>query len=115
MTGHLVTHIWQYKYPFLVLRLLLSYPLCNWTAEYYLRSREYETGLEFIRFARKILDANVGRIPALELEIYDRKLITMNLVLLDYLNRWNSYIEYFDSTLASKPYVIQYKKENSRP
>ncbi|TCX51983.1 MULTISPECIES: hypothetical protein [unclassified Dehalobacter] len=112
MIGNLAAQISQFKDPFLGLRLLLSYPLCNWVAEFFLRSREYEKGLEFIGFAQSVIEHNSGLIPELESEIYDRKLITMNLVLLDYLNRWNSYIEYFDQALASKPYTIQYKKEN---
>ncbi len=111
MNGNLTGYIAQQNDPLPGLRLLLSYPLSNWTAEYFLRSREYDRGLEFVDFARAVLARNAGRIPALESEVYDRKLITMNLVLLDYLNRWNSYIEYFDQALTSKPYFIQYKKE----
>ena len=105
MTGNLPANLVQFKDPLPGLRLLLSYPLCNWVVEFFLRSREYEKGLEFISYAYAVMGVNIDNIPEQEYTRWEKQLTRMTLTLLDYMNSWEAYIDYYDQSLASKPYI----------
>lgn len=110
--SHYLSH---HKDPFPVMKALLSYPLWNWTSQYFLYTREYEKGLDFIEHAYSIIYANGHRVSPSEYEKWDSKLIIKKLVLLDYMNSWDEYIEYFDEVFDTKKYSITYSntvKEN---
>lgn len=95
----------QYKDPFPVMKALLSYPLCNWVNEYFNYTRDYESGLNYVRYCRDIIEVNKEQISPSEGEKWDMYLITLKLNMLDRLNLWQEYIEYFDSLIDKKTYL----------
>lgn len=101
----LSNYLTQYKDPFPAMKVLLSYPLCNWVNEYFNYTRDFESGLYYISYCRSIIEANREQISPSEYAKWDRYLITLKLNMLDHLNLWEEYIEYYDSLIDSKPYI----------
>jgi L-rhamnose mutarotase len=92
----------RHKDPFPVMKVLLSYPLCNWINEYFLYTRDFEGGLYFVNYCRSIISANMKSIAPCELQKWDKYLIVLKLNMLDLLNLWQEYIDYFDTVFDSK-------------
>lgn len=97
----------RHKDPFPVIRVLLSYPLCNWVNEYFLSTRDFEGGIFFVSYCRSIISANMKRITPCELQKWDKYLIVLKLNMLDHLNLWQEYIDYFDTEFDSKLYNLR--------
>lgn len=96
----------RYKDPFPVMKVLLSYPLCNWVSEYFICTRDFEGGLYFVNYCRNIVSANLKRITLYELQKWDKYLIILKLNMLDHLNLWQEYLDYFDIVFSSKLYSL---------
>lgn len=107
---NLFSYLIKLKDPLPNLRVLLSYPLCNWVNEFFLTTRNYYSGLKFTDYANEIICNNTDRITPGEYERMDKKLTTYKLVMLDFLNDWDEYINLFDNTLANKKYYVLYPK-----
>lgn len=91
--------------PLDVVRILLSYPYCDFVNQVFKRTREYEAGLYFADFCYAVIGENVGIISEKEFFAWDKMLINLKLNMFDYLNYWNDYVSLYDYVLQSKEYT----------
>lgn len=108
-----VEHLKKYKDPFVSVKAILCSSLWNYVGEFFICTRNYESGLDFIDYCYDILDLNREKLTDKEFEHFDRTLIGFKLAMLDYLNRWSEYISYYEELLKTKDYVSTYVKSRN--
>lgn len=88
--------------PVQILRILFSYPYCNLISQFYLRTREYETGLLFVDRSRDLLEQYSSEIPQEEFQQIERDVSFLELSLYDALNLWQDYLDLFEQIFQEK-------------
>lgn len=89
--------------------ILLSYPMANFTSQYFIRTRDYDKGLQFVNKCQYIISTNKTSISCENLEKWELYLLTLKLALLDYSNDWEAYVELYNKepTLSSHPAIAK--------
>lgn len=108
--------------PLKAMEILLSYPLVNFTSQYFRRTREYDMGLQFVDRCQQIISANKASISYEKIEEWKQYLITLKLTLLDFSNDWEAYIDIYKkdltkpvhSTIAKRYEIICRKLERKK-
>lgn len=111
---NLYQYIKKYDNPFNVIKAILSYPINNWVNEYFLYTRDFEGGIFFVEYCYSVINYNYNHTPANKYEKWDIYLIMLKLNMLDHLNHWEKYIEYFDLVLTTRPYRVRIYAQNSK-
>ncbi len=93
------------------MRTLMSCPYTDFVSELFLRTREYELGLDFLDICRNLLEEYIVDIPIEEAQNIEHHINFMELNFYDYLNQWQQYLDFFEYIFLekrSKPYILTY-------
>lgn len=91
-----------------LMRLLFSYPYCNLIPQYFERTRDFENGLRFVECCSALLLSSGGTIPEREAVRIRGQLCTLELSMLDHLNRWEEYLSRFEELLVCEELLCTY-------
>lgn len=96
------------KDPFLCVKILLSTSLWSFVQEYYAYLCVITQVMDFINYSVSVLDNNADRLSDTERRRYFIQLSTFTLFLLDRLNLWDEYINFFEKLLEKKDCFLKY-------
>jgi len=96
-----------------LIKTLLSYPLINWTSQFFSRTRNAEMLLNFVDYCRIILRQNTDKISNEELVDFDKILIGYELSAYDRLNDFENYIALFEFARVNVLHTITYTKHRN--
>lgn len=102
------------KDPMSMLKLLLD-KFWNYTQEIFVQTRNYESALDFIRYASHMITTYKNSLSEKEFQDFDRNLISFHLCMLDCTNKWEEYIQLFEKMLYERRYVLTYSKTRDDP
>ena len=94
------------------MRFLFSYPYSNLLPQMISRTREFEDGLVFSKRCRELLEIYHFDLPCEEYHKIECDVTFLELSLLDDLNRWQEYLDYFEIIYAEKrspAYISHYQ------
>lgn len=91
------------------LRLVFVLGLWDYIPITYSKCRNYEGGLALAEYLDWVMVTNTHRIAAQEYEEWDSRVVFLKLDMLDGLNRWLDYIEYYEEMRQSKRYCTPLK------
>ncbi len=88
--------------PLQAMRLLMSYPYTNFVSQFFARTREYETGLDFVDICRDLLEKHTDDIPVIEAQRIEKDITFLELSFYDALNLWQKYLNFFEYIFLEK-------------
>ena len=94
------------------MRFLFSYPYSNLLPQMISRTREFEDGFVFSKRCRELLEIYHFDLPFEEYHKIECDVTFLELSLLDDLNRWQEYLDYFEIIYAEKrspAYISHYQ------
>ena len=101
--------------PAQALRILFSDPYVHLVPRLFSRTRDFALGLDFVKRCRAILELYTTAIPEKEALQIEYNLTFLELSCLDYLNRWEEYLDLFEKYFREKRtpnYISRYEKNN---
>ena len=93
------------------LRAILSYPTWGFVVQAICRTRSYQAGMEGGLFLLQRLEAAREELPTEEFERHWTSLAHHHLNMLDKLDRWEEYLETWDSIRSSTSFALTYSKD----
>jgi CRISPR/Cas system CMR-associated protein Cmr3 (group 5 of RAMP superfamily) len=86
-----------------LVRAVLTYPLINWTSQFFSRTRDGKAELYFVGYCRAVIKQRGDELSKEEVSNFDQKLLRYELNAYDLLNMWREYIDLHDIVVERYP------------